>query len=160
MKYLLSIPFFISLFSSLSAQEESMTGDDLRQIIEGIAGENVEANGPMIHFNMKGVFLLCIYDESNDRMRIISPIIDYADVSEAQKDEMLISNFHSALDARYCVSDDVLYSAYVHPLSNLKPEDVIVAIYQVVSLNMTFGGEYSSGLLQFGDEDSEELQSI
>ncbi len=32
---------------------------------------------------------------------------------------MMIANFHTALDARYAISDGVIYAAFIHPLSSL-----------------------------------------
>jgi len=59
------------------------------------------------------------------------------------------SNFHLALDARYAVSDDVLYAAFIHPLSSLCKEDFESALKQVYNLVATFGKTYSSGQLEF-----------
>jgi hypothetical protein len=50
---------------------------------------------------------------------------------------------------QYAVSDNVLYSAYIHPLSELnryQPESVEI---QVANLALSFGKKYSSGVLTF-----------
>lgn len=60
------------------------------------------------------------------------------------------ANFHSALDARYAVSDGVLYSAFIHPLASLTERDLISGIGQTRQLALTFGRKYSSGALHFG----------
>jgi len=67
------------------------------------------------------------------------------------KDKLLISNFHSTLDARYAVSDDVLYAAFIHPLSPLTEGELESAIRQVATLADTFETTYSSGDLSYGD---------
>jgi hypothetical protein len=65
-------------------------------------------------------------------------------------DAALESNFHKALDARYATSKGVLYSAYMHRLSELSELQLISAVEQVANLALTFGGEYSSGTLVYG----------
>lgn len=138
---------------------EPMTGADLHRIIETVADEsNGDAN--VIEFIVKDISLICIYDEAHNRMRIIAPAIQFADVTDAQKDKMLEANFHSALDARYAVSNGIVYAAFIHPLSSLNDQEVISAIYQVMSLQQTFGTEYSSGLLTFGGSDDSLAEEI
>ena len=63
---------------------------------------------------------------------------------------MLEANFHSALDGRYAISNGMVYAAYIHPLSPLRPEEVRSALRQVAELGKTFGTTYSSGELLFG----------
>ena len=48
------------------------------------------------------------------------------------------------------ISEGMLYSAYIHPLSPLTDDEVLSAIAQVAKANITFGTEYSSGALVFG----------
>ena len=138
--------------TSLRGEEINMSGSGLEKIIREVAGDSVNIQSNIIEFSIKDVPLLCIYDETHNRMRIISPIKEYAEVSQEEKDKMLVANFHNALDARYAVSQDTLYSVYLHPLSTLQENDVLAGVYQVISLNLTFGKEYSSGLLTFGKE--------
>ncbi|MEO0509568.1 MAG: hypothetical protein AAF065_06890 [Verrucomicrobiota bacterium] len=156
---ILIVSLMIFSFSSLSGDSSEMTGASLESIIREVAVEDVNVNGNIIEFAFQGVSLVCIYDQTHNRMRIISPIVDYAEITNEQKDRMMQSNFHSALDARYASSGGVLYSAYIHPLASLSREDVLSAIYQVASLSLSFGKEYSSGILTFGEEapDPEEL---
>ncbi len=91
-----------------------------------------------------------ISDVAHDRMRIISTITEYKDVTKEQLDAMMVSNFHTAIDARYGVSHGILYSAYIHPLSSLSEEQIKSAVTQVANLTLSFGSEYSSGLLRYG----------
>lgn len=133
-----------------------MDGAGLETVIRELVEDQMSAMGNVIEFEFENVPLICIYDEAHNRMRIISPIKAYSEVTDAEKDQMMESNFHSALDARYCVSNDVLYAAYIHPLSPLKNDDVLSGIYQVASLHLSYGKEYSSGLLSFGKPDEGE----
>jgi hypothetical protein len=50
----------------------------------------------------------------------------------------------------YAVSEGVLYSAYIHPLSELSESQLTSAIEQVANLAITFGYEYTSGTLEYG----------
>lgn len=130
-----------------------MTGKGLEEIIREFSDGEAVASNNVIEFRYSGLILYCIYDEDHNRMRIISRIKNYFEVTEEEKDRMMVSNFHSALDARYGVSNGELYSAYIHPLNSLKKADVVSGIYQVASLHLSFGVEYSSGLLSFGGEE-------
>ena len=151
----LSLLIMIFSFSSLQGEPMAMSGKGLEAAIREFADkENLSVNGNVIEFVYESVPLICIYDEAHNRMRIISPICEYAEVSDVQRDRMMESNFHSALDARYASSHGVLYSAYVHPLGSMTEADVLSAIYQVVSLHLSFGTSYSSGILKFGDDSS------
>ena len=59
------------------------------------------------------------------------------------------ANFHSVLDARYAVSEDILWVAYIHPLRELQPAQAVDAIVQVYNAALTFGTSYSSTDLAF-----------
>ena len=131
--------------------QDEMDGTTLRMIIQELTDDKILADGNVIEFEFRDLELLCIYDETHNRMRIISPIKEYSAVTEFEKDMMMQSNFHSALDARYAVSNGLLYSAFIHPLRSLSRLEVLSAIYQVSSLHISYGREYSSGLLSFGD---------
>ena len=90
-----------------------------------------------------------ISDVKHDRMRIISAITDYPKLSSKIKNILMESNFHSALDARYAVSKNILYSAYIHPLSSLSKVEIEAALDQVSTLASTFGTTYTSGTLVY-----------
>ena len=146
--------FSINSLFGQNEENKEMDGAGLETIVRELSEDNdVTVNPSVIQFSFEGVPLYCIYDETHNRMRIISPIFDYSLISEAQKDLMMKSNFHAALDTRYCVSDDVLYAAFIHPLSTLQRGEVLSAIYQVASLHLSFGTGYTSGLLTFGGEE-------
>jgi hypothetical protein len=131
------------------AKSVGMTQQHLHDLILEV-GSDVLISGNIVQFSFGGADLLCISDIAADRMRIISPIVELTTVDREQLLLALMANFHSALDARYAISDGVVYSAYIHPLSPLSDEEVIAAISQVASARNTFGEEYSSGELYFG----------
>ncbi len=97
-----------------------------------------------------------ITDEANDRMRIITPIVETADLEKEVLSVCLEANYHSVLDAKYAISDGILFSVFIHPLSPLTEEQVASAVSQVYYAAMTFGTTFSSTSLIFGGSDSEE----
>jgi len=61
----------------------------------------------------------------------------------------LVANFHSVLDVKYALSDEIVWSVYAHPLKELTETQVIDAIEQVYVAALTFGDSYSSTNLVF-----------
>jgi len=116
--------------------------------LEMVFAEQVEAiTGPSgaIHTVADGVQLYCISDPRNDRMRLVAPIAQASSLDPQLLDVMLQANFHASLDARYAISDDVVFAVFLHPISSLSPELLRSAMKQVVSLAKTFGTSFSSG---------------
>ncbi len=102
-----------------------------------------------VYFIYHGMKMVLLSDVEHNRMRIISPITPYSKLAPKIKDDLMHSNFHKALDARYAVSEDTLYSCFIHPLRTLTKEDLASAIKQVSNLSLSFGKTYSSGQLDF-----------
>jgi hypothetical protein len=100
-------------------------------------------------FAIQDKLFICLTDENNNRMRIISPITEVATLDEQLLKNCLIANFHTALDVKYAISDDILWSVFIHPLKELSEAQVIDAIAQVYNANVTFGTIYSSTNLSF-----------
>lgn len=93
-----------------------------------------------------------IADEQADRLRIMSPIPDQDLTDPARLFRLLRANFESALDARYCIWQGTLYSAFLHPLGSVGDEQFVDALEQVVTLVRTTGTTYSSTDLRFGGD--------
>jgi len=55
-------------------------------------------------------------------MRIISPITDTISLEKNMLENALISNFHSALDVKYTISDGIIWSTFIHPLKELSED--------------------------------------
>ncbi len=146
-KLLLVIPFLF--FSCASFSETGMNQASLEKIIKGMALSSIGENG-VVEFSYNNVKMYLISDIKHDRMRIISPVAEYKKLTRQHLDATLESNFHKSLDARYAVSDGVLYSAFIHPLSELSETQIKSAVQQVANLAASFGEEYSSGLLTYG----------
>ena len=129
-----------------------MTNQSLDNIIRSTCNFTEGAIGHW-KFEINEVGFMCMTDESFNRMRIISPIIKLDDIGQQELLECMEANFHTALDARYAISDGVLWAAFIHPLLELTEAQVMDAISQVHSCVKTFGNTYSSGHLIFPKSD-------
>lgn len=144
--FLLLILFLIAAINLVSAQ--NMNAKKLIKLIEQNS-DTVSIQGNSIQFLYKQRPLICVYDENANRMRIISPIVETKDLEEEQLLNALVANFHSALDVKYALSDEIMWSVFIHPLKELYEYQVIDAIDQVYSASATFGNTYSSTSLVF-----------
>jgi len=100
-------------------------------------------------FLYKRKLLICVYDESANRMRIMTPIIERAEIGEEELLNAMVANYHSALDVRYALSDEMVWSVYTHPLKSLAIPQLKDAVLQVYRAAITFGSTYSSSDLVF-----------
>jgi len=125
-----------------------MTTKNLITIIEQEADTAV-VEGNTVRFLFNETVLICIHDEGANRMRIISPIVEREKLGEEELLNALVANFHTALDVKYALSDEVIWSVYAHPLRELSKAQVIDAIQQVYAAAITFGQSYSSTNLSF-----------
>ncbi len=133
-----------------------MNNDRLETIIRKIDA-NAEGRSGFWRFTVAERELLVITDETANRMRIISGVAEVKEIDAEGMTRMMQANFDSALDARYAVAKEVLWSAFLHPLSTLDERDFVSGVAQVVNLAVTYGSTYSSGAITFGGGDSEEL---
>ena len=100
-------------------------------------------------FEINDIGFICIADENYNRMRIISPIVKMENIGQKEIMNCMEANFHTALDAKYAISDGVLWAAFLHPLKELTESQVMNAISQVYSCAKTFGTTYCSSNLIF-----------
>ncbi len=143
------IVVMIMFLSSASHAAEKMTQKRMESIVKGLATKSEGQKG-RVSFYYQEVLIYLISDPIHNRMRLIAPIAKYADLERAHVDAAMISNFHLSLDARYAVTQGILYSAYLHPLKELTELQLESAVKQVANLALTFGTQYSSGELNFG----------
>jgi hypothetical protein len=127
----------------------AVTQDEMEKIVMN-AVEVIESRKGYVVFDYKKVRMALISDIAHDRMRIITPITKYSELDLEKIGKIMDSNFHSALDARYASSNDVLYSAFIHPMSPLSKKELTDALSQVATLALTFGTTYTSGKLSYG----------
>ena len=139
--------------ASGEAPEESRSPASPALLQETLRAVDPEARvgANSIELRFAEVEMACIWDEANDRMRIIAPVRAVKDLTPEQLGAVFAANFHSALDARYGASQGILYAAFLHPLGSLSREEVLSAVRQVASLVRTFGSTYSSGELVYRD---------
>jgi hypothetical protein len=124
------------------------TPDEVKQILadERDVRELDDVNGEL-RFLFEGVRMVCVMDRSKDRLRLLAPVVRVDELTPAKARILLEANFHTALDARYASSGEILYAVYVHPLASLRPPQLRSALRQVANLVMTFGTTYSAGVL-------------
>ncbi len=133
------------------SERAPMTQEHLHEILMGL-DDKADLDGNVVQFEYYDGPMICISDPGHDRMRIISPIARVQDLEGEQLMACLAANFHTALDARYALSGEILYSAFIHPLSPLTDDQVQSAVRQVAMARNTFGSTYSSGDLVFPGE--------
>lgn len=138
----------ILLSSEAFTEVYAVTQDEMEKVVVGIVDVE-EAKKGYVVFEHDNVKMALISDVKHDRMRIIAPITKYSEITLDQVKEIMRSNFHKSLDARYAESGDILYSAFIHPMSPLSEAELIKALDQVANLALTFGTTYSSGELSY-----------
>lgn len=140
--------WIISFFLTTIISGQQMTPENLISLIEQ-ESDTLSISGNQIQFKVNNGLLICIFDENANRMRIISPIIERQKLTEDELLNALVANFHSVLDVKYALSDEIIWSVYTHPLKELTEGQVIDAIQQVYAAAITFGNSYSSTNLIF-----------
>ncbi len=158
MKIFYTIVIVLTLTVNFSAQSQNMTNSDLEKIIYVVA-DSLRGNTGNWQFMIKDRILMCITDENNNRMRIMSPIIEQKKLAYVDMLKLMEANFHTALDVKYAISDDILWSVFIHPLKELGKDEVLSAINQVYSAAATYGTTYNSTGLSFPDKRKEEEKS-
>jgi len=146
-KILQTIPLLFIVNSGFAG--DNMTQAKLEKTVKSIATKSKGKKG-VVAFTYNKINMYLVSDVRHNRMRIITPIIKYKKLSRKQLDAIMESNFHRSLDARYALSNGILYSAYIHPLKELNTSQIKNAVLQVANLAASFGNQYSSGILSFG----------
>ena len=95
-------------------------------------------------------YVIIVTDETHNRMRIISAIIEEKKIKKNELSLLLSANFDKALDAKYAIYNGYLWSVFTHPLGELEDEQFIDALKQVKTLADNYGGSYTSSDLIFG----------
>ena len=141
-----------------SAWAENMTAGRIGALITGIA-EEAERIGDrdVWTFTLEDVPLTVIVDEAADRMRIAASVAPAAGLSEAELTRLMQANFDTALDARYAIAKGRIWATFIHPLSPLTETQFLSGVGQTVNLVNSYGSTFSSGGLNFGGGDSNDL---
>ena len=136
-------------FSSKPAGRQPMTNKKLDDLIRQITSDVVGQVGNW-QFLINKRDILVITDECHNRMRIMSPVTTQDRLNEAELTRLLEANFSSALDAKYALRDQTLWSVFTHPLGELSDEQFLDCVAQVANLANNFGDSYASSNLFFG----------
>lgn len=142
---LLAIALFL-FNNNLKAQ--TMNNQKLDEIIRKV-GDSVNGKLGSWQFKFNDALLMIITDENHNRMRIMAPITEMKNLDEADYIKSLEANFHTVLDAKYAISDEIMWSVFIHPLKELSEGQVKDAINQVYLAAATFGSSYTSSDLVF-----------
>lgn len=146
MKKIVVFLIFTVSVGFLSAQ--NMNNIKLGEILTK-QSDTIQGQSGNWRFAVNDKVFICLTDEKNNRMRIISPITEVSNVDDKTLRNCLTANFHTALDVKYAISDDLLWSVFIHPLKELSEAQIVDAVAQVYNANFTFGTIYSSTNLSF-----------
>lgn len=145
---LTTVLFFTILFSGTSVRAQSMDNARMDSLFRANLTTVTGAPGRW-ELTVGETTMLCITDQSHNRMRIITPV---RRVEEASADEFyncMEANFHSALDVKYAIADGMIWVAFIHPLAQLQDGQLLDALAQVRSAAVTYGTTYTSTDLVF-----------
>lgn len=88
-------------------------------------------------------------DDEHDRMRIMSPIGVIEELDADLLHVLLQANYDRALDSRYAMRGNELWSVVVHPLATLATDDLPNLFDQVAMLVKNTGSTFASTELVF-----------
>lgn len=126
-----------------------MNNEKMGKIFEDICDSvgGVKGNWQVIYGRR---YLFIITDQTQNRMRIITPVIKEKKLSKKVIKTIMEANFDRALDAKYALYNGYLWSVFMHPLKELTSDQFKDAMKQVVVLANNFGISYASSDLIFG----------
>ena len=132
-----------------SATVAPMTNDRLDGLIRQTS-KTVKGEAGYWQIKIGGRDVLVITDARHNRMRIMSPVAAQDQLDKAELIRLLEANFASALDSKYALRDQTLWSVFTHPLAELTDEQFLDCMAQVANLADNFGRSYASSNLTFG----------
>ncbi len=141
--------------------ESAPPGMSVERMLSNAEGmcDSLSAEGNVVELSYRSVPMVLVYDLAADRMRIVSPIVEVQDLEPGQLEAAMTANYHTALDARYAIGNDVVWAAFIHPLADLSERLLKSAIHQVAMARATFGEHYTSGELVFGGSEGGEVEN-
>jgi len=126
-----------------------MTQHEMENIFSGEV-EKIEGPTGAIRTQIETFNVYLVSDPSFDRMQILMPIAHAGGLDKRVLNVLLEANFQKTLDARYAISEGVVYGVYLHPISTLTPEMIRSALEEVVNLGRNYGTTFSSQRRPFG----------
>ena len=150
---------YIILFSTAVPKSfaQEMDNETIEKVIYMVA-DSVKGTTGNWQFILNDRLLICITDATNNRMRIMTPIIEQKKLAYTDMLKLMESNFHTALDVKYAIANDLLWSVFIHPLKELNRKQVVDAIQQVYTAAHTYGTTYNSTGLNFPNRREEKQQ--
>ncbi len=136
------------------AREGTMTIKQMDAIIKLLDKKAKSLRVGVWQFTIEKNTVIIVTDEKANRMRIMVPIRPAEGLTLEELQRISQANFDTALDSRYAIAQKLLWSVYIHPLSELYPRQFIKGIGQSVNLALSYGKTYNSGLLTYGGGDS------
>ena len=128
-----------------------MNNRRLKQLIES-AGDVQDGQLGYWRFLYRGRVLVVVTDESANRMRIMTPVVGEPEMSSEDLQTVLAANFGRAMDAKYALSNEVLWSVFMHRLRELTDDQFLDGLDQVAQLADNYGTTYTSSNLVFDGE--------
>jgi hypothetical protein len=156
MKQFIILFVFTTLFPIIVVKSfaQEMDTKTIEKVIYSVA-DSVRGKEGNWQFIVQDRLLVCVTDKNNNRMRIMTPIIEQKKLAYIDMLKLMEANFHTALDVKYAITDDVLWSVFIHPLRELSKEQVLDAIQQVYTAAHTYGTTYNSTSLNFPNRNEE-----
>ena len=120
----------------------------LERIFEGQV-EKIAGGAGYLRSQVDGIDIVLISDADTDRMQLVVYVPLTENVGVQHLVGMLQANFHHGLDAKYALSDGVIYAVFGHRLSTLAEEDFIGGYRQALDLAKRFR-EVTDGIVLDG----------
>ncbi len=95
-------------------------------------------------------------DEHHDRVRIMVPVAEIGPRDVELLMVALSANFDRALEAKYAMTDGILWATFLHRLSWVTEAEIDDAIDQVLTLEQNTGSTFTSTELVFGSGGAED----
>jgi hypothetical protein len=104
----------------------------------------------MVEYELDRVRIYMIVDEEANRMRLMAGVVQEDSLDKDDLKKVLQANYDRALDAKYAIANNILWSVFTHPLKEISADQVVDALYQVRNLVHNYGTSYNSTDLVFG----------
>ena len=140
-KRFLTLAFLLSV---ISLQSQTLTIPEMEQFLRQHCSyfeKGTEAWN--VYYDQQLLFVL--FDETTERLRIFTPVINTNDLENGQLETMMEANFKSSLDARYALYEGFVVALYTHPTKEITARHLQKGLQQVTRLHNTFGTTYTSG---------------
>jgi hypothetical protein len=109
----------------------------------------VEESQNSVQYKLEGILIYLVTDENANRMRLMALVIEQSKLKDKDMVTLMAANFDKALDAKYALYNNFLWSVFTHPLKELEPKQIVDAFYQVKTLVENYGTSYTSSNLVF-----------